>query len=150
LVSCGNALPVGAALTGANANETKGLAAAWGSIAVPRRVGRPRKRPGAVAGDKGYDFGCVRRWFRRQGVRTVIPQRRPHPRHRPRRGRPPGFDPADYRRRNAVERCVGWLKESRRVATRYEKLAVSYLAVIHVAMIRLYLKRVCAALSDRT
>ena len=38
----------------------------------------------------------------------------------------------------------------RQKSTRYEKLAVSYLAVVHVAMIRLYLKRVCAALSDRT
>ena len=36
-----------------------------------------------------------------------------------------------------------------RLATRYEKLAVSYLAVVHVAMIRLYLKRVTTALSDR-
>jgi transposase len=103
-----------------------------------------------VACDRGYDFPVVRRWFRRFGVRVVIPRRRPDRRHRPRRGRPFGFDPAAYRRRNAVERCVGWLKESRRVATRYEKLAVSYLAVVHVAMIRLYLKRVCATLSDRT
>jgi transposase len=141
---------VGEALTPANANETRGLAAAWGSIAVPARRGRPRKRPRAVAADKGYDFACVRRWFRRLGVRAVIPQRRPNPRHRPKRGRPFAFDPAAYRRRNAVERCVGWLKESRRLATRYEKLAVSYLAVVHVAMLRLYLKRVCAALSDRT
>jgi transposase len=63
---------------------------------------------------------------------------------------PFGCGRAAYRRRNAVERCLGWLKESRRVATRYEKLAVSYLAVVHVAMSRLCLKRVTAALSDRT
>jgi transposase len=83
-------------------------------------------------------------------MRVVIPRRRPHPHHRPRRGRPFGFDRAAYRRRNVIERCVGWLKENRRLATRYEKLAVSYLAVAHVAMIRLYLKRVTTALSDRT
>lgn len=149
-MACGNGLPVGAALTGANANETRGLAAAWADVAVPQRQGRPRKRPRAVAADEGYDFACVRRWFRRFGVRVVIPPRRPDPRHRPRRGRPPAFDRELYRRRNAVERCVGWLKECRRVATRYEKLAVSYLAVVHVAMLKLYLRRLSAALPDRT
>lgn len=150
-MACGNALPVGVTLTPANAGETAGLDGALDSVSVPRAGrGRPRKRPTAVAGDKGYDHPSVRRRLRGRGVRVVIPRRRPHPHHRPRRGRPPGFDPAAYRRRNAVERCVGWLKECRRVATRYEKLAVSYLAVVHVAMIRLYLKRVTAALSDRT
>lgn len=103
-----------------------------------------------MAADRGYDFACVRRWLSRFGVRVVIPQRRPDPRHRPRRGRPFAFDRELYRRRDAVERCVGWLKESRRLATRYEKLAVSYLAVVRVAVLRLYLKRVSAALSDRT
>lgn len=148
-MACGNALPVGAALTPAQAGGPAGLDAALNSVPVPRPVGRPRKRPEAVAGDKGYDHPSVRRLARR-GVKVVIPKRRPHPRHRPKRGRPFGFDRALYRRRNAVERCVGWLKESRRVATRYEKLAVSDRAVVHVAMIRLYLKRVEAALSDKT
>ena len=41
-----------------------------------------------------------------------------------------------YRRRNVIERCIGWLKECRRVATRYEKLAVSYLAMLKVAMVQ--------------
>jgi transposase len=54
-----------------------------------------------------------------------------------------------YRRRNAGERCVGWLEEDRRPATRYEKPAVSYPAVAHVCMIRLYLRRI-TGLSDRT
>jgi len=45
------------------------------------------------------------------------------------------FDRALYRRRNVVERVVGYLKECRRVATRYEKLALSYLAMVKLAMI---------------
>ena len=44
-----------------------------------------------------------------------------------------------HRRRNAVERCVGWPKQCRRVGTRYEKLAVNYLAFVRLAMIRRYL-----------
>jgi transposase len=35
-----------------------------------------------------------------------------------------------------VERCIGWIKEFRRVATRYEKLTVNYLAMLKLAMIR--------------
>ncbi len=35
-----------------------------------------------------------------------------------------------YRRRNVIERCIGWLKHARRIATRYEKTAVKFLAMI--------------------
>lgn len=87
--------------------------------------GRHRKRPDAALGDRGYDHPSVRRWLARQGVRVVIAHRRPHPHCRPKRGRPFGFDRAAYRRRNSVERCVGWLKGNRRLATRFGKLAVS-------------------------
>jgi transposase len=38
----------------------------------------------------------------------------------------PGFDKATYRRRNVVERCIGWLKDRRRLATRFEKLAENF------------------------
>ena len=44
-----------------------------------------------------------------------------------------------YRERNVVERLVGWLKEYRRIATRYDKLAASYLAFVQLASIRLWL-----------
>jgi transposase len=46
------------------------------------------------------------------------------------------FDRRAYRRRNIVERVVGWLKENRRLATRYEKLAVNFLAMVKLAMIQ--------------
>ena len=70
------------------------------------------------------------------GIAPVIPSR-----GRPTRCRPPAFDREAYRRRNAVERCVGRLKDSRRLATRYEKLAVNFLAVAHVAVITVYLRK---------
>jgi transposase len=43
-----------------------------------------------------------------------------------------------YRRRNAVERLVGWLKEHRRIATRFEKLASSFLAMVQLSFVRRY------------
>jgi transposase len=48
-------------------------------------------------------------------------------------------DQATYRERNRVERCINRLKQFRRVATRYEKLAVNYLAMITIAAILLWL-----------
>ena len=45
------------------------------------------------------------------------------------------FNRRAYRKRNVIERVVGWLKECRRVATRYEKLALHYLAMVKLAMI---------------
>lgn len=50
------------------------------------------------------------------------------------------FDRQAYRQRNVIERLIGWMKESRRIATRYEKLAVHYLGMLKLAMIRQYLK----------
>jgi transposase len=44
-----------------------------------------------------------------------------------------------YRERNVVERLVGRLKEFRRIATRYDKLAASYLAFVQLASIRIWL-----------
>jgi transposase len=43
-------------------------------------------------------------------------------------GRPPGFDAADYRNRNVIERRFGHLKQGRGLATRYDKLATVYRA----------------------
>ena len=59
----------------------------------------------------------------------------PHKRNE-RRGR---FDRAAYRERNRVERTINRLKHFRRVATRYEKRAVHYLAMVLIAVILLWL-----------
>jgi transposase len=50
------------------------------------------------------------------------------------------FDRIAYRGRNAIERCVGRLKECRRVATRYDKLVSSFLAILKMAVIERYLR----------
>ena len=50
--------------------------------------------------------------------------------------RSPHFDKRAYRRRDVVERCINWLKESRRIGTRHEKLAVTFMGMIKLAMIR--------------
>lgn len=97
------------------------------------KIGR-RRRPLAIAGDKAYDLPRIRRWCQRHRVRAVIPEKnKPHGR---KRGRPPVLDEAAYCRRNVVERCIGWLKICRRIATRSEKLALHYLAMVKLAMVQ--------------
>lgn len=78
-------------------------------------------------------------------MRAVIPERRDQQDRRHRRpGRPLHFDRAAYRQRNVIERAVGWLKERRRLATRYEKLAIQYLAMLYVGLIERYLSTLFA------
>jgi transposase len=86
----------------------------------------------------------MRAWARARRVRAYLPRRKDQ---RP-RGRPPTFDRVAYRRRPAIERLIGRLKEWRAVATRYEKLAVNYLATVQLALLRDYLRLL--NLSDRT
>jgi transposase len=56
------------------------------------------------------------------------------------RGRPVSYNLTYYRARNVVERCVGWLKEYRSIATRFEKLAVNDLTLVKLAMLQRYLR----------
>ncbi len=113
------------------------------AVRVPRSApGRPRRRPAALAGDKGYSYPAIRARLRRHGVRAAVPERADQVRQRARRpGRKPAFDRAAYRRRSAIECTVGALKEARAVATRYEKLAIHYLALVQISMIRLLVRR---------
>ena len=107
-------------------------------VQVPRRrLGRPRTRPEILVADRGYDARTIRRYLRRRGIQAMIPERRAGKgRTRRRRGRPPAFDEVLYAKRNAIERLIGWLKECRRLATRYEKYARCYLAMVKLAFIR--------------
>jgi len=96
------------------------------------RIGR-RRRPKKLAGDKGYSCERVRRWLRRHKVTPVIPTKcNQQPQD--------DFDREAYRGRNVVERCMSWLKENRRLGTRYEKLAVHFSAMAKLAMIRRYFR----------
>jgi transposase len=88
--------------------------------------GQPRKRPAKLVGDKGYSFPSARRLLRGRGIRAVIPTKSDQHRRS-------SFDPTAYQGRNRVERSVGRLKQFRRVATRYDKRAVNYLAWVTLA-----------------
>lgn len=109
-----------------------------GDIRVPRLGrGRPRTRPHAVIADKAYSAGTYRRGLHARGIRVVIPQKSDEITARQRRGsrggRPPGLDVDAYRRRNVVERHFALIKQWRGLATRYDKLAITYRAAVLLA-----------------
>ena len=72
----------------------------------------------------------------------MIPQPSDQIAHRLRRGsrggRPPGFDAQDYKGRNVIERSFCRLKDFRRVATRYDKLARNFMAAVQLAALVAY------------
>ena len=116
-------MPLGALVIAGQAHESKLFEALMDTVKIARR-----RRPEAVAGDKAYSCSRIREWCSRRGIEAVIPSRSDQPRVR--------ISKRKYRGRNVVERCIGWLKWCRRVATRYEKLAESYLAMVTLAMIQ--------------
>jgi transposase len=77
--------------------------------------------PKYVIGDKGYDSDPLREKIRSTGAKPGIPSRRAC---RIRR-----HDRQEYKLRNVVERFVDRIKQCRRVATRYDKLAVTFLGL---------------------
>lgn len=81
-----------------------------------------------LAADRAYDSDALRRLLLERGTLPVIP-------NGPRRKRLHPFDPEHYKRRNLVERAFCRIKDFRRVATRYDKLACTYSAAIALAAI---------------
>jgi transposase len=107
----------------------------------PGGRGRPRKRPDHLVTDKGYSYPRCRQLLRRRGIAHTIPQRSDQRAWRAGRpSRPVGFDRARYRGRNVVERGVNRLKQFRAVATRYEKRAVNYRAMVVIASLLIWLE----------
>jgi transposase len=127
----GNGRPITAVLTGGERHEQLVLEAVLDTGAI-RRQGPGRPRPRRVAGDKAYSSPKARRSIRRRGIVPVIPTKRNE-------RRDPAFDREAYRLRNRVERLINRLKQNRRIATRYEKRGINYLAMLTIGMIRLWL-----------
>ena len=130
----GSSKPMVAVLTGGERHEQIALKALLDNGLIRRRPGRgrPRLRPGRVAGDKGYSSPTARNRLRRRHIRPTIPSKS-------NQRRQPSFDRKAYRQRNRIERLINHLKQFRRIATRYEKRGINYLAMVMLGMILLWL-----------
>lgn len=93
---------------------------------VHRTIGHPGLRPKRLAADKSYTSKAFRQYLRRRGIRYTIPRRR-NEHHKG------AFDKQIYRKRNIVEWLIGRLKQFRRIATRYEKRAANFAAMMTIA-----------------
>jgi transposase len=91
------------------------------SMAIPLLdgVSRPRR----LIADKAYDADSVRNWLKRRTINAVIPSNAT-------RNTPYPLDRIAYRRRNVIERMFAKLKNWRRIATRYDRLARNDLAAL--------------------
>ena len=83
--------------------------------------------------DRAYDSDALRETMTARGAWANI-------RPMPHRVSPPAFSPFLYRYRNLVERFFNKLKHYRAIATRYEKRATNYLALVKLASIRIWLR----------
>lgn len=87
---------------------------------------------GAVIADRGYDTNAIRTLLAKRNMQAVIPaksnrlQQIPH-------------DKELYKERNRIERCFGWLKRHRRIATRYDRNDAHFLAFLLLASALLWL-----------
>jgi transposase len=90
-------------------------------------------RPGDVIAVRGYDARAVLDLIAARGGRGHIPTQRDRRVQR-------SVDPDLYRQRNLIERFFNKLKHFRKVATRYEKSARNYLAVVLIASSRLWMR----------
>ena len=81
--------------------------------------------------DKGYDTDAFRAFLKQQNIRPVIPgksNRKKRIRH----------DRKAYKNRNVIERCFGRLKDFRRIATPYDKLAQNFFSALCFVTILAY------------
>jgi transposase len=110
VITDGNGLPLAARVSGANAHDVTQLLPLVDAIPPVRgKVGRPRRRPARVQGDRAYDSGPHRGELRRRGIRPVLARR--HTEHGSGLGKT----------RWVVERCLSWLHQFRRLRTRYDR-----------------------------
>lgn len=142
MVSDSNSLPLAAVLSSGAAHDAAYFHPVLEQVKIPVKRGRKRTRPEEAAADKAYDAGYVRKGLSRRSIKGMIPERQLRPGTKRRKKGPHyRFDKATYKKRASVEQSIGWIKEYRRIATRYEKLAVSFMAMVKLAFIKFYLKR---------
>ena len=99
--------------------------------AIRRSSGQARLRPKRLVADKGYTSRAFRNYLHRKHIRYTIARRNNERRRGP-------FNKLHYRKRNIVERLINRLKQFRRIATRYEKRAANFSAMITIASIFLF------------
>ncbi|MGV9892760.1 hypothetical protein [Streptomyces sp. NPDC003395] len=98
-------------------------------------------------------WACATAWSVRGRLHCVLAAGGPHgaleilkaqpgrsPAQRLSSGRPPGFNEDRYKKRNTVERAINYLKQSRAVATRYDKRGYVFFGTATAASVVIWLR----------
>ncbi|GBR04438.1 hypothetical protein GCM10007207_07080 [Asaia siamensis] len=93
----------------------------------------PVPNPRAMLADRGYDSDCFRHDLLMHGILPVIPSRKG-------RSTPQNTDWRRYRDRNRIERMFNHLKQTHRIATRYDKTVLSFMSFLNLAAARLWIR----------
>lgn len=118
-------LPIRVSLTAGQASDVHGAEALLNDLS----------RASVVLADKGYDADWIREKIEAQNAAPNIPDKSNRKeRH--------CFSKVLYKERNKVERFFNKIKHFRRIATRYEKLGVNFLAMVKLAAIRIWLRSI--------
>ena len=139
----GQGLPLAFDVTGANESGVTVALDLVDRVRVPRLRGRPKKRSVALAADKSYDSGELRRSAeggRNRGIQPSIP-RREWPGRKRKSGRPPKTHEVSLCRW-IVGRTHGWMDNWRRLVVRYDWYTQSYAAFLTIACFMMVLSRV--------
>ncbi len=135
LLTDAQGIPLAISLTGGNRNDVTQLIPLLTKIpSVPGLVGRPRHRPDALLGDRGYDHDKYRRLVRALGIRPVIA----------RRGVAHGSGLGIHRW--VVERTIAWLHGCRRLRIRWERrddIHEAFLGLATCLITHRHVRRLC-------
>ena len=132
-------MPVTIDLGPGNEHESRQLMPLLKSIRI-RGTRRPRSRPKRVYADTKYNTPLVMMYLAARGIAARI-KGRANRKRKP--GRPRVFDYENYTRvRSSVERFFGWLKSFRRIQTRYDRLASTYLGFLQLGCVMILMRRV--------
>ena len=126
LISDANGIPLAVKLTGANRHDVTQLLPLVEAIPpIAGKVGRPRKRPDSVQGDRGYDSEPHRKVIRKKGIIPILAKRRT--------GNGSGL--GIYRW--VIERSLSWLHQNRRLRIRYERRDDIHQALLVISCIKI-------------
>ena len=117
-------LPIAAEISGGEVSDYKGYHLV---------IAADGPKPKVLLADRGYDSDFIREDMESRGGYAMIPTRKNRKIQIP-------VDGYIYALRNQIERCFNKLKNARRLATRYDKTAASYLGFVHIVSCRLWLK----------
>ena len=93
-----------------------------------QRLIRRTRAAKKLLGDKAYDSAQLRHWLKERGTRAVVP-------NRSNRKLPFRFDKKSYTQRHRIENAFCRLKDFRRIATRYDRLARNFLASVYLVAV---------------